>query len=382
MLSLIGQVDRVYITGHSLGGAMTSIFAMMAAREFSTRKIANPNVVLPSLHCVTFGAPSLFSDEARNAFNKYLLDGTMTLDRVTANADIITSVPGVGFNHPGFRNLKTELYAASKTGRSSEINELRSIFLGADKIESIDGVGISELPTDPAFWDLFTPVPNENITLETRLRNYSRVAREKDPNFVKFVLPDITIGPEDVQPVLTPEEQAAQDKQEAEQIAADASVVPAQSEVQEGGGFLSTITSRAAAAATAASSKLSLTAATRNYKSQALVQAPNRINYQCYKRLSAGFCHGAYMGIGFLGGIRVPIVRVRGADGKLQTKIFRRLEPTLVTDFLGNSEQMSPQIRYYAVASKNATGGYRRRRRQTKKMRVKRRLRKTKVFRK
>ena len=140
------ECEQVYVTGHSLGGAMASIFSLMAVNRSVTSK---------KVHCVTFGAPNLFSDDARNEFNNFLLAGKLTLDRVTAMSkatwDIIVTVPGVRFSHPGFGILKTELYATSNTGRARNIDDIRSVFLGPQNV-------VKQNANEPAFVPTRSPV--------------------------------------------------------------------------------------------------------------------------------------------------------------------------------------------------------------------------------
>ena len=129
---------RLFITGHSLGGAYASMFAFIVAEchavQFPTIK---------SAHLITFGAPTMLSDKARNTFNQYLTDGFLTLDRVVSQAknlliiDAIPSIPA-GFTHPGFQPLKTELYRTGlsvkgpeeATGRAYQLKNIEGVFKG------------------------------------------------------------------------------------------------------------------------------------------------------------------------------------------------------------------------------------------------------------
>ncbi len=118
---------RLFITGHSMGGAHATMFAFIVAECHDS--------VFPSItseHLVTFGAPTLLSDTARNTFNKYLDNKFLTLDRVVSQSktriiDIIPSIPA-GFSHPGFQPLKMEFYPEEKTGRAYQLRNIESVF--------------------------------------------------------------------------------------------------------------------------------------------------------------------------------------------------------------------------------------------------------------
>lgn len=321
------ECEQVYVTGHSLGGAMASIFSLMAVNKAATSK---------RVHCVTFGAPNLFSDDARNEFNSFLLSGKLTFDRVTAMSaktwDIIVTVPGVRFSHPGFGILKTELYATSKTGRAKNIDDTRSVFLGPQNVIKQNA---NELPADPVFWNLFLKWSPE----ETDIRKFQTGAynRLKNVKFLEFALRDIKPTQQDIMPDMTPAEEAAEQKAMQQETAGVEKLV--------GGGIF-----------TSEGKDI--------YAKQTGSQYPNQVNYECDNKRSAGFCHAYYNGVQYLGAVRAPTIRGVG--------IVRKLEPDTVTVFKSVSADMNPTTRYYAVA---AAGGRRKTRRRIKPARKTRRLR-------
>ena len=122
---LCSSAEELFITGHSLGGAMASLYMLFL--EGSGR------VNIPK-HLITFGAPPPMGDETRNFWNQTVLvnNSKNTLDRVAARNDFVTNiVPGM--SHPGVRPSKLDEIGTSRAvthGQTSDIGKLRSIISG------------------------------------------------------------------------------------------------------------------------------------------------------------------------------------------------------------------------------------------------------------
>jgi hypothetical protein len=143
---------RLFVTGHSLGGAYASLFTFIMAE---IREANFP--FIQSIHNVTFGAPTILGDGARNTFNAHLDGGKVTLDRITCMglysklADVIPSIP-VGFSHPGYQPLKTEMWPEARTGRAYTYDTVSQVFqkgglfgLGGEKT-AYEGVTKMRMP--------------------------------------------------------------------------------------------------------------------------------------------------------------------------------------------------------------------------------------------
>lgn len=166
------QTPRLFITGHSLGGAYATIFGWILA-------LMKKNGILKSIksiHTITFGAPLIFSDTARNAYNSLLDEGLLTLDRIvsqqiasvksavagtlgkmTSGSDFIPTIPP-GFSHPGFQPLITEFFP-EKGGRPYGFQSIRKAY----------GVENPQNYRNSTTWPFDVPVELGNIGKRTNL---------------------------------------------------------------------------------------------------------------------------------------------------------------------------------------------------------------------
>jgi hypothetical protein len=156
------DVSSIFITGHSLGGAFSHLMGMGLAQ------LKKKGKALPNLHIISFGAPKVFTDYARNVFNKLLLEGYMTLERVANRprfpditmlaSDPVPYIPST-LDHPGFMILKPEIMTQSRTGRTKHIREVRS--------------ELANIKPDQSF--LSSMIPNA-----LKMRNYNSLPEYKE----------------------------------------------------------------------------------------------------------------------------------------------------------------------------------------------------------
>jgi hypothetical protein len=321
--------EVVYVTGHSLGGAMATLFGMMLANA------REKGDAIPVIHTITFGAPNLFSDDARNEFNRFLLkrigdDPILTLTRVVSGAtdepinDYIVSLPGLGYSHPGFDVSKAGRYfdkTFEKTGRTPSLAKQRQLY---SKSPSTDSrlVGVLKDP-----------------------------ARLESVAFLREVLgPDAKITKDDI---ITPEINAAEEniEKEAAKGVAELEGVAAKEEAAEAA-------EDTAAAGTMVGGGIttwSFTKSGRAYKKCAEILAPNVVKILC--RSPVLFCHGIYAGLGFMGALRFPpgVLTKDPSTGKIRFKAVAKKEPVYKTLLMGGPAQIdgiySPVISKTANAS-------------------------------
>ena len=110
---------RLFCTGHSLGGAYCTLLGFLLGyiKQLPNTNSDSDTIKLvkriKSIHIISLGAPTICADKARNVFNRFLIDKSITFDRLvtqkfptltasTAFTDIIPLIP-YGFSHPGFK---------------------------------------------------------------------------------------------------------------------------------------------------------------------------------------------------------------------------------------------------------------------------------------
>jgi len=261
---IVADGTRLFLTGHSLGGAYTSLFAFILAEGKVTGTLPIMKKV-KSIHVVSFGAPCILRDGARNSFNRHLDSGLMTLDRVVSQKvsarsaatqllvgglagpnDVVPTIPA-GFGHPGYRPLNNPLknYTPEAKGRPYSIDFVRKFY----------GVPTNTRYREPTTW----PFP-EAVTLGDR--KYGA-----DLNKIVMGLTQVSDIPQDGE-LKAPEGAPA--------------AAPAGEDPMEGGGADKAI-----------------------YEKATLQRIPNFVSVQG-SAYAYGFAHAEYLGMFFFGGFRLP----------------------------------------------------------------------------
>lgn len=273
--------ERVIITGHSLGGALASLFGYYL-KQYKSQSIKVP------IHVVTFGACCVFDAPGRNEFNEFLniSDPVFTLDRVTANFDPVIVLP-IDLDHPGYTLLRgmDDYKAFSKTGRTNEIGEIRKM-LGLEK--GYDG---NDLLLSPRFVDLFTNAQdfkgtgkfNTDLYREKFRIKFGSNAKEQQLILEKAMLDAIPVK---IRELFKTIESDAGNKR--------------YNDSEQKGGLHNPLSFEKRA-----SQKL----ATTKYKKKTKEMMPNQIQYSCYKTMTMGFCHASYMGVSYIMVLRLPNIK-------------------------------------------------------------------------
>jgi len=90
--------------GHSLGGAMTTLFSyeLYRLRQLDFYKNAPYNVMRPNILCVSLGAPRCLNVYASDEFCKLVQSGAIAFKRIVTKGDPVPGMPKkfTGFSHP------------------------------------------------------------------------------------------------------------------------------------------------------------------------------------------------------------------------------------------------------------------------------------------
>jgi len=274
--SLMAAIDsnlvngRLFLTGHSLGGAYATLFCYILAEGRQTLPVLKK---IQSIHLITFGAPCVFRDGSRNSFNKHLDSGFVTLDRVVSQKvaarsastqllvggiagpnDVIPTIPA-GFCHPGYRPLANPLknFKPEANGRPYSIDYIRKFY----------GVQTSTRYRDPKTW----PFPD---ALELGDRKQKDALKQKVTQLTSL--------------------QQVPDEQDPA-----APNVKVKQEPQEGGGPDKAI-----------------------YEASTLKRIPNFVSVQG-SVYAYGFAHAEYLGMFFFGGFRLPGMKNPTSKNRIAT---------------------------------------------------------------
>lgn len=334
---------RIVITGHSLGGALASLFGYYL-------RITNDFTNIP-IHIVTFGEPTVFDDIARNDFNRFLNSNVgepiFTYDRI----DNVTIVGGVGvlkdviptlppmLSHPGFNLLKTEVKSFTKTGRTDQIKEVRGMLGFIDskgnlttnndylsdeefvKLFSNYGDFVRNGKFDSDYYKNFYRVPT-GTNLDTQIPILMKALPDAKENEVLNILktsqekiPQQSGGQEvELRNLSEPAQSSAPKASLKQKILEKGTILQSkatqlQQRTSEKASQLQTIGSNPAVEA---------------YKKLALTKMPNHVIYNCYKIASLGYCHSIYMGVTYVMVLRIPSLK---SGDTSESYLVRKKEP-------------------------------------------------------
>lgn len=96
---------KVFTTGHSLGGALCTLFAYVWMRVKKTAPYSTDamyQVMTDQIGCVSLGAPRAINNDISELFCRYVKEGNITFLRVTTRRDPVPAMPfkTTYFSHP------------------------------------------------------------------------------------------------------------------------------------------------------------------------------------------------------------------------------------------------------------------------------------------
>ena len=316
LLEAHSDIKRVFITGHSLGGAYANIFGLAIAQM---RK--KSLLTMPDLHVITFGAPKTFTSYARNVFNKLLLEKHMTFDRITNRPrfpdptmmtyDPIPLIP-THMDHPGFSILNPEIKTQSRTGRTKHVSELRNELSGikskAGFFSKLISRNYNPLPDYPEFFKNFKDSSLITADEYSKLLNTTpggtiRIGMGPAGKLIDLIKTLFNATPQEIQEV-----EKIVDKEMAKEVneLKEAPVEVPQEAVADVKAINAMVDKAYSNAGepTVTDVKQGGSANSNTYKKQTVLEQPNHLVYSCSQITApvplAG-CHLGYMGIGWMG---------------------------------------------------------------------------------
>ena len=331
------NAKSIHVTGHSLGGAFATLFAMGLAQYRAT--VDNS---LPVIQCVTFGAPKLFSDRARNVFNELLLNGNLQFARVVNRPrrsdmtgltyDLVPLVPGTA-DHAGFMPLKMEFKTQSRTGRTKQIREMREMFAGISQQTYTGMMGMlskavayNPLPTYHEYLQLFRDIQARSLTeeyykglLSTTVMGtvylptvISSAVSTPAKSVIKLLDTHLSVTEDDIasytQARKKLEEDALEESKQGEIVNPKAALSSSGEDVEPTGATGEGNSNATGSMSGGGVSKPSntTTSYTAKYKAKTVEMMPNMVVYTCNKLLGGVLfaCHASYMGVSFTGALQ------------------------------------------------------------------------------
>lgn len=123
---------QIYVTGHSLGGALAAIFSFHLACD-TTKTFTKPNA--RPIVCLSFGAPRVGDIHFVRSVRQFEQVGKLQYLRVVNHQDSVTTVPPLPYHHAGVEiKLYKQPHKAPQISHASLSDSSQNI---ADKLQSL-----------------------------------------------------------------------------------------------------------------------------------------------------------------------------------------------------------------------------------------------------
>jgi predicted lipase len=122
----------LYVTGHSLGGALAQLLAFILAGILEAKELPAKKVI-----AITYASPRVGNKKFQKAFKALEKEGKLRHIRVSNDGDVVPVAPSLGYYQTGV-NLHVKPKGKMKVGYRKDRNFFTQVRLSSASMHSLD----------------------------------------------------------------------------------------------------------------------------------------------------------------------------------------------------------------------------------------------------